>query len=122
MENKNNLPHALLTLYTNLYKEKYGGKNPSINRYREKWGMQDVIDSVGYEKAKELISYYFTLDKSGHPISWFLYNFDKIDKLKRDIESDKHHRDMLRYETKSMVEERRNIEHGGNSNLGSMSE
>lgn len=122
MESKENLPHALITIYTNLYKERYGGKSPSINRYREKWGMQDVIDSVGYDRAKELINYYFTLDKSGHPISWFLYNFDKLDQLKRDVDADKEHRDMLRYSTKIMVEERRNDEHRGTTNISSMPE
>ena len=39
-------PYILLTLYQNLYKDKYN-KAVTINKFREKWAMQDVIDSVG---------------------------------------------------------------------------
>ncbi len=45
------LSYALISLYENLYLDKYG-KRPVVNRYREKWGMQDVIESVGYDRAK----------------------------------------------------------------------
>ena len=47
-------PYILLTLYQNLYKDKYN-KAVTINKFREKWAMQDVIDSVGYDRAKELL-------------------------------------------------------------------
>ena len=66
--------------------------------------MQDVIDSVGYERAKDLIVYYFKTSKSGHPLNFFFYNFDKIDYLKTEIEKDVVHRRLLREETKKRVE------------------
>jgi len=66
--------------------------------------MQDVIDSVGYDRAKELLEYYFRTNKSGHPLSFFYYNFDKIDQLKTEIDRDKINRERLRAETKKMVE------------------
>lgn len=112
-------PHALLTHYVSLFKSKYG-TDPKINRYREKWAMQDVVDSVGYVHAKDLLEYYFTLNKAGHPLNFFFYNFDKIDRLRKEVEDDKVKRDMLRYETKTMVEEGRNDEHRGNSDIGGM--
>jgi hypothetical protein len=87
-----------------LYKDKYG-KVPTINKFREKWGMQDVIDSVGFDRAKDLLSYYFTTGKPGHPIQFFYYNFDKIDQVNKEIEKDKTNRRMLREATKKMVEE-----------------
>lgn len=119
----NQEPHALITLYVSLFEDKYG-KKPSLNRFREKWAMQDLIDSVGYERAKGLIEYYFTLAKYGHPLNWFFYNFDKIDKMWKDIEDDKMHRDMLRSNTKVMVEERerRLSEYGSNINISSLQE
>ncbi len=40
-------PYVLIGLYESLYKEKYG-KKPRLNKFREKWAMQDVIDSVGF--------------------------------------------------------------------------
>ena len=117
----NKQPHALLTHYISLYKDRYG-RDPVLNRYREKWGMQDVIDTVGYQRAKDLVEYYFTLNKYNHPLQWFFYNFDKLDKLWKDIEDDKVHRDMLRSKTKEMVEERerRLNEHGSNADISSM--
>ena len=96
-------PYVLIGLYESLYKEKYN-KKPRINKFREKWAMQDVIDSVGYERAKDLLVYYFRTSKSGHPLSFFFYNFDRIDQLKTEIERDKLNRNLLREQTKKMVE------------------
>ena len=66
--------------------------------------MQDVIDSVGMDKAKELLVYYFKTNKSGHPLSFFFYNFDKIDYLKTEREKDAKHRKLLLQATKELVE------------------
>ena len=66
--------------------------------------MQDVIDSVGMDKAKELLVYYFKTGKSGHPLSFFFYNFDKIDYLKTEREKDEKHRRLLLQATKELVE------------------
>lgn len=67
--------------------------------------MQDVIDSVGFERAKELLVYYFKTSKYGHPLQFFYYNFDKIDRMQHDVEQDRLHRSILRQETKKLVEE-----------------
>jgi hypothetical protein len=97
------LPYVLIGLYENLYFEKYN-KKPRINKFREKWAMQDVIDSVGMDKAKELLVYYFKTTKSGHPLSFFFYNFDKLDYLKTEREKDAKHRKLLLQATKELVE------------------
>jgi hypothetical protein len=96
-------PYVLIGLYENLYFEKYN-KKPRINKFREKWAMQDVIDSVGIDKAKDLLVYYFKTTKSGHPLSFFFYNFDKIDYLKTEREKDAKHRKLLLQATKELVE------------------
>jgi len=97
------LPYVLIGLYENLYLERYN-KKPRINKFREKWAMQDVIDSVGMDKAKELLVYYFKTTKSGHPLSFFFYNFDKLDYLKTEREKDAVHRKLLLQATKELVE------------------
>lgn len=97
-------PYVLIGLYQSLYKEKYG-RAITLNKFREKWAMQDVIDSVGFDRAKELLIYYFSLNKNGHPLQFFLYNFDKMDSLKIEIEKDKEKRRLLLQETKKLVEE-----------------
>lgn len=95
--------YALVSLYIALYKNKYK-KQPFVNRYREKWAMQDVIDSVGYERARELLDYYFKCRKDGHPLNWFLYNFDKLDDVMLKSAEDVALREKLRNQTKVMVE------------------
>ena len=91
-------------MYQNLYKDKYG-RTITINKFREKWAMQDVIDSVGFDRAKDLLEYYFGLSKNGHQLQFFFYNFDKMDMLKLEIEKDKEKRRLLLEETKKMVEQ-----------------
>ena len=93
-----------MTLYESLYKDKYGN-SPKMNKFREKWAMQDVIDSVGFDRAKELLVYYFSLPKGGHPLNFFFYNFDRIDSAISEVERDKERRRLLLEETKKMVEE-----------------
>lgn len=66
--------------------------------------MQDVIDSVGFERAKELLVYYFSLPKGGHPLAFFLYNFDRMDTVEVESQKDKERRRLLLEETKKMVE------------------
>ncbi len=99
----NKEPYILLTQYQNLYKERYG-KVPTLNKFREKWAMQDVIDSVGYDRAKELLSYYFKTGKSGHPLNFFYNNFDRMDSFMKGSEADKESRRRLREATKKLVE------------------
>ena len=98
----NKEPYILLTLYQNLYKEKYG-RAVTINKFREKWAMQDVIDSVGLDRAKDLMVYYFSLQKNGHPLQFFFYNFDRMNSTLIEIEKDKERRRLLLEETKSLV-------------------
>ena len=99
--------YGLISLYCSLYKEHY--KKPAVvNKYREKWAMLDVVESVGYDRTKILIEYYFKISKPGHPLSWFFYNFEKLDLTLQQVEEDKSRRELIRAKTKSMVEERDN--------------
>ncbi len=93
----------LIAYYEDLYSQKYSRK-PKINRFREKWAMQDVIDSVGYDRARELLDYYFRTGKNGHPLNFFFYNFDRIDQVEKEREKDRINRSRLRQQTKNLVE------------------
>lgn len=99
----NKEPYVMLTLYQNLYKEKYMVA-PKINKFREKWAMQDVIDSIGLQRATEILKYYFTLQKSGHPLNFFFYNFDKMEAAVVALQKDKKSRLALLQKTKELVE------------------
>ena len=98
------LAYGLVSLYCSLYKKHYN-KPPVVNKYREKWAMNDVIDSVGYERARILLEYYFKIKRSSHPIDWFFYNFEKLDIALQEKETDKTRRELIRARTKLMVEE-----------------
>lgn len=107
--NDTKLAYALLDSYASLYKGKYS-RSCSLNKYRDKWAMLDVIESVGYDRAKQLIEYYFSLsNKAGHTLQWFLYNFDRLDEMLRKSEEDNRKRMEIREKTKRMVEE--SVEH-----------
>lgn len=96
--------YSLVSLYLSLYKDKYN-KTITINKHREKWAMNDVIDSVGFDRAQELLIYYFKISKSGHPLQWFFYNFDKLEEHFVKSQQDVERRKKLRESTKKMVEE-----------------
>jgi len=98
-------PYALLSLYESLYSDKYS-KKPRINKYKEKWAMADVISSIGYERARDLLQYYFKVTKQGHPLQWFFYNFDRLDDMLTQSEEDQLKRKKMREATRKMVEER----------------
>ena len=100
----NKEPYILLTEYQNLYKERYK-KAPALNKFREKWAMQDVIDSVGFDRARELLAYYFHTAKSGHPLNFFYNNFDRMDTFMQSAEKDRETRRKLREATKKLVED-----------------
>ena len=99
--------YGLVSLYCVLFKEKYN-KTAVVNKYREKWAMNDVLDSVGYDRAKILLEYYFSTSRTSHPIDWFFYNFEKLDLALQEKEQDKSRRELIRAKTKLMVEERDN--------------
>ena len=96
--------YTLVSLYSSLYKDKYN-KSILINKHKEKWAMAEVIDCVGFDRAKELLLYYFHTTKSGHPLQWFFYNFERLDAVLTAKAEDQQRRDKMREFTKKMVEE-----------------
>jgi hypothetical protein len=68
---------AMLSLYQRLYESKYGHK-ASINKYKEKWAMQSLIEDYGVDGVRDIIEFYFKTNKDGHPISWMIFNFDTL--------------------------------------------
>lgn len=101
---KNKQPYIMLWKYEKLYEERYG-KKILLNKYRDKSAMKDVIDSVGFDRAMQLLEYYFKTSKAGHSLIFFLYNFDRMDKAEKEIAKDRKKREELRQATKKMVEE-----------------
>lgn len=96
--------NALITLYVNSYTDKYG-KAPVINRHRDKWGFQSMIEDLGYPRAQEVITYYFKTGRVGHPLQYLLYNYEKLNIILREIAEDEVNREQLRKQTEQRVKE-----------------
>jgi hypothetical protein len=97
-------PYILLTIYSALYEQKYG-KKPRLNKYKEKWAMQDVLDSIGFDQAKDVLNYYFRTGKPGHPLNFFYNNFDRLEDMMIQINKDVANRARLLEQTRKLVEE-----------------
>lgn len=98
----NKLSHALVSLFTAEYQKRYGHK-PKLNRYSAKYGMGDVIEDVGYDRATELIHYYFTCEAK-HSVQEFLSTYDNLDVLEVEMRADEEERRRLREETRRRIQ------------------
>lgn len=99
----NQQAYALITLFEKNYQKKYGRK-PEINRHRDKWGFQDMVEDLGYGEAQQIVAYYFELRYIGHPVQTLLRNYDKFSRVRKEREEDEANRLRLREETKKRVE------------------
>lgn len=97
--------YVLISKYESLFRERYG-RRPTINRYRERWGMIDAIDSIGFDNVVKCLVYYFKTSSGNHShsINHFLNNFDKILNIIEDRERDAEARAKLLEETRKRVE------------------
>jgi len=96
--------YALISLFEKCFQEKYSRK-PQINRFREKWGFQDMIADLGYEGSREVVEYYFRTGKQGHPVAFLLQNYDKVFQFMEEKKRDEAERAKLRRETEKRVRE-----------------
>lgn len=105
------LAHILLSQFEREHREAHGRK-PSINRYSAKWGMMDVIDSVDFDRASELITYYMgirnTTFRNEHPLEFFYKNFDKMDANEIIGRRDAERRAMIMRNTAERIKEAEN--------------
>lgn len=95
--------YKLVGVYEKLFRQKYGHR-PTINRYRERWGMIDVIESIGYDNAVECLEYYFKINSPGHSLGFFFTHFDEVWDLMQRKKVDAKKRAELRERTRKQVE------------------
>ncbi|XAO35249.1 hypothetical protein SEA_FRANCOB_53 [Streptomyces phage Francob] len=96
--------NALITLYIQCFTEKYSRK-PNINRYRVKWGFQDMVEDLGYQRCREVVEYYFKTGRQGHQIEFLLMNYEKISEVYEEKQEDERKRAELRKQTEERVKE-----------------
>lgn len=101
----NKQPYALISLFKSQYKSRYG-RDITLNQYRERWGFQDMIDSVGYERSREIIEHYFSTSPSQHHNpQWLFNNFEKLDAYMTERDADRERRAKIRELTRQRAEE-----------------
>lgn len=98
------LAHILISKYLTLYIKNHKIK-PIINRYSAKWGMMDVIDSVGAERANELLEFYFQTKHAQHDLEYFYKNFDKMDANEKALREDRARRARIMRQSRDRVRE-----------------
>lgn len=82
------LSYALISKYEAAYKKKYG-KPVALNRHKEKWASEDLIESYGFDEVVSAMEYMFEV---GQKTSWqyFVRNCGTIlnyrEEVKRDLE------------------------------------
>lgn len=76
---------------------------PVVNRYKEKWAFQDMIDSIGYERSRDVIEYYFQIDGT-HQLNKLFNTFDVLDRSLTERDADREYRARLREETRKRME------------------
>lgn len=96
--------NALITKYVALYKERHG-EPPVINRYRERWGFQSIIEDLGKDDATKVVVYYLSLKKSRHDVQELLRTYDELHKNRLADEKDIKDREKLAVETARRVKE-----------------
>ena len=92
----------ILDYYILCYKTAHT-KNPSTNRYRDKWGFVDVLTDVGSDRAKELLDFYFRIPRN-HDLKWFFLHYDELDESEKAIAKDRAEREAIRAQTRKRVE------------------
>jgi hypothetical protein len=95
--------NVLITKYVKLYKE-FHGDAPVINRYRDKWGFQNMIEDLGKGDAEKVVAYYFTLTKP-HDLNDLFRNYDELHKNRLADEEDVRRVAKLHEETAKRVKE-----------------
>ena len=95
--------HKMIGVYKKLYKDKYGN-TPVVNAYRDKWGMLDMLESLGEADTRLMLEYHLS---TGAPptLDWLYKNFDVLYRAYNEKIEDERNRERLRQETKKYMEE-----------------
>ena len=101
---QDNRAYALIDLYVLLYEQK-NKRKPTVNKYRDRWGFTDMIDSIGYERSVEVMKYYFSMERDNYNLGWLLNNFDRMEKKLSERDADRKRRAMIRAKTEARMKE-----------------
>jgi hypothetical protein len=96
---------ALVTRYVKKYTEKYGKPPTDLNRYRDRWGFQGMVEDFGKDRAEQIMDFYLESNRPNHPVGYLLFNYDKVNETMIKFEEDIEVRKRIMEETRKRVEE-----------------
>lgn len=99
--------YRIVAIYQDLYSQKYN-RPIQINRYKEKWAIQSLLEDFGFDTVEATLTYYFKTMKDGHPLSWFYSNFELLNNNRLSQINDDMIRAERRARTQKIVEEYKN--------------
>lgn len=100
MANNFNQEYRIIAMYQDMYQERYN-RPIQINKYKEKWAVQSLIEDYKIETVIETLKFYFRTNKDNHPLSWFYSNFDTLNNNRIAQAND----DILRAERRRLTEQ-----------------
>src|SRR5215216_2898384 len=92
------LAYSLIDLYIYEYFARFN-RRPDVNRFKSKYGFQDMINDLGFERSKKVIVHYVSSNRPSITVNDLLYNYDKISAVIDQMEEDEKNRAVLREET-----------------------
>ena len=93
--------HIFISEFQKLLKEK--GLDSTLNRYKEQYAAQELVNSYTLDGCYELMNYYFEVSMSPSWV-WFKNNADKIYKAKNIRDEDYRVRKILREQAKDWLQ------------------
>jgi hypothetical protein len=97
--------NSLITLFVQKYRENFGKDPEVINRYRDKWGFQSMIEDLGYARSVQVIEYYMHTNRPIHDVTSLFNNYDRLDKIMKEKDEDERRRKILMEESRLRVQE-----------------
>ena len=89
---------SLISEYQKRYREKYG-VTPEINKFKEKWAAQDLLDSFGLDRCVIALDTQFDCEVP-HTWIYFARNCDKllehVDAVEKDLEERRRARELAK--------------------------
>ena len=95
--------NVLLTFFKSEFLKKKGYP-PTINRYKDKWGMRDILYDCDEGAVRKTISYYIDVHHSP-TLAYFYSHFNALNLAVQQQENDRVYRGKRRRETKRLAEQ-----------------
>lgn len=96
--------HTLITFYTNEVIRVRGKAPNDVNLNRDKWGFKAMIEQFGFDRAKEIVTYFVETNPHGKTAK-LMHTYDAVAVIMDEREQDRLLRERLREQSARRVAE-----------------